>query len=283
MLRELVSRGHQVSSIDRVQPRECLCPTAKIDLTNVQALLDAFKDAEGVIHLARKRFPYTESGFDAATQTWKMPDVAGDADRFHYNLAITYNVLSAAQHSSVQKIVFGSSLAVYGFYYPRRPMAPDYVPIDERHPRRPQDPYGLSKLLGEELCDAAARAGDVQVATLRFSGIYTAADGRKLAERAKSPTIRGTGALWSYVDARDAARACRLALEADLRGHEAFNVCAPTTIIDTSTRELVERHVPGAGAVRGDRQGNWSGYDTAKAAVMLGFTARYRFGNGTLE
>jgi len=283
VLRELVSRGHQVLSIDTVQPRECICPTAKVDLTNVQAVLGSFKDVDGVVHLARKRFPYTERGFDAASQSWEMPDIAGDAERFNHNVAITYNVLTAARHSSVQKVVCGSSLAVYGFYYPLRATAPDYLPIDEHHPRRPQDPYGLSKLLAEDICDAVARASDMQIATLRFSGIYTAADGRKLAERAKNPTIRGTGALWSYIDARDAARACRLALEADFRGHEAFNICAPTTIINIPTRELAERYVPQAGALRGDRQGNWSGYDGNKAAGTLGFNARHLFRNGTLE
>ena len=99
---------------------------------------------------------------------------------------------------------------------------PDYLPVDEIHPLRPQDPYGLTKLLGEQLCDALSQRSGMAVASLRFSGIYTEAHRAMLLERKKNPLARGTGALWSYIDARDAARACRLALEADFSGHQSF-------------------------------------------------------------
>ena len=35
------------------------------------------------------------------------------------------------------KVVCGSSLAVYGLYYPVRESVPDYLPVDEVHPRPP--------------------------------------------------------------------------------------------------------------------------------------------------
>ena len=105
-------------------------------------------------------------------------------------------------------------------------MQPEYLPLDEQHPLRPQDPYGLTKLIGEKLCDSLAQRSGAQIASLRLAGVYTEAHRSLLAERKKNPLIRGTGALWSYVDARDAARACRLALEARFTGHEAFNICA---------------------------------------------------------
>ena len=81
-------------------------------------MLDHFKNADAVIHLARQRFPYTETGFNAATQRWGFADVAGDAERFNQNLAMTNNVLAAAQIAGIKKVVCGSSLAVYGLYYP---------------------------------------------------------------------------------------------------------------------------------------------------------------------
>lgn len=275
VVRELFSHGHQVSSIDTTKPRECLCPTSIIDLTKARPLMEQCKDAESVVHLARQRFPYTESGFNPTNGRWEMPDVVGDAERFNQNIAITYNVLAAAHAAGVRRIVFGSSLAVYGLYYPVREISPDYLPIDELHPRCPQDPYGLSKLTGEELCAAFARKSEMQIASLRFSGIYTEAHRSLLIERKRNPTIRGTGALWSYIDVRDAARACRLALEATFNGHEAFNICAPTTIMDTPTRELVERYLPQVKRVRNGLQGNWCGYDMAKAETKLGFRAKH--------
>jgi UDP-glucose 4-epimerase len=84
-------------------------------------------------------------------------------------------VFAAAQAAGVKKIVCGSSLAIYGFYYPTTELGPGYLPVDEDHPLRPQDPYGLSKLVAEKLCDALAHKTGAQIASLRFSGIYTEA------------------------------------------------------------------------------------------------------------
>jgi len=273
VVRELFSHGHQVSVIDADKPRECLCPTSTADLTRANALPDYFKGVEGVVHLARQRFPYTETGFNVEAQRWEFFDSVGDAERFSNNVAITNNVLAAAQCAGVKKFVCGSSLAVYGLYYPVTALQPDYLPIDEEHPRRPQDPYGLSKLVGEQLCDAASQRTGMQLASLRFSGIYTEEHRERLVERSKNPLIRGTGALWSYVDVRDAARACRLGLEANFAGHQAFNLCAPDTIMDTPTAELAERYLPHVKSLR-KAAGRWSGYDIAKAEKILGFRAK---------
>lgn len=272
VVRELFSRGHRVSVIDTTKPRECLCPTHAVDLSKARGLAEYFKGADGVVHLARQRFPYTETGFNAATQRWEFPDTVGDAERFNNNVAIANNVLAAAQFAGAKKFVCGSSLAVYGFYYPATALQPDYLPIDEEHPQRPQDPYGLSKLVGEKLCDAVSQKTGMQIASLRFSGIYTEQHRDLLVERRKNPLIRGTGALWSYIDVRDAARACRLALEANFSGHQAFNVCAPDTIMDTPTADLLAKYPPRVKTMR-NSGGRWSGYETAKAERMLGFRA----------
>jgi nucleoside-diphosphate-sugar epimerase len=186
---------------------------------------------------------------------------------------MTNNVLAAARVAGVRKIVCGSSLAVYGLYYPVTPLQPEYLPVDENHPLRPQDPYGLSKLVGEKLCEAAGLNGDMQIASLRFSGIYTEEHRGLLIERSKNPIIRGAGALWSYIDVRDAARACRLALEANFAGHQTFNLCAPDTIMDMPTAELAAKYLPQVQSLR-KAEGRWSGYDTAKAEKLLDFRAK---------
>lgn len=273
VIRELFTHGHAVSSVDMVTPRECLCPTYSVDLEKLDALAEHFENADAVVHLARIRFPYTENGFDAAQQKWSFADPAGDAERFKQNVAIINNVLTAAQECDIRRVVCGSSLAVYGLYYPTRPVQPDYLPVDEEHPRRPQDPYGLTKLIGEELCDAFAMRTGAQVASLRFAGVYTEAHRSMLVERRKNPLIRGTGALWSYVDARDAARACRLALEATFSGHQAFNICAPKTIMAMPTRELVDCYLKDVRRIRSDLEDNWCGYQSKKAEAVLGFRA----------
>jgi nucleoside-diphosphate-sugar epimerase len=273
VVRELFTHGHQVSVLDAVKPRECLCPTYAVDLSNARGLAEHFQNAEGVVHLARQRFPYTGSGFNVAAQRWEFTDVAGDAERFNLNVAMANNVLTAAQIAGVRKVVCGSSLAVYGFYYPSERLLPEFLPVDETYPLQPQDPYGLSKLVGEKLSEAASAKTGMQIASLRFSGIYTEEHRELLAARSKDPLIRGTGALWSYIDVRDAARACRLALESEFSGHEAFNLCAPDTIMELPTAELAAKYLPDVKIV-GKAEGRWSGYDTAKAERLLGFCAQ---------
>jgi nucleoside-diphosphate-sugar epimerase len=274
VVRELFTHTHQVSVLDTTMPSEHLCPAYSTDLSHAQTLNDYFKGVDGVVHLARRRFPYTETGFNVKSQHWEVTDAVGDAERFNLNVVITNNVLAAAQAAGVKKIVCGSSLAVYGFYYPTTDLSPDYLPIDEHHPLRPQDPYGLTKLVGEKLCDALSQNSDIQVASLRFSGIYTEMHRALLLERKQNPLIRGTGALWSYIDARDAARACRFALEASFPGHQAFNICSPDTIMDEPTQELVSRYLSQVKDLRDGLDGRRSGYSVAKARAVLGFEAK---------
>ena len=275
VVRELFTHGHQVAGLDTTKPRECPCPTYTADLSKAHTFQEFFKNVDAVVHLARQRFPYTEAGFNTVAQRWEFTDTVGDAERFNLNVAMTNNVLAATRVAGVRKIVCGSSLAVYGLYYPVTPLQPEYLPVDENHPLRPQDPYGLSKLVGEKLCEAAGLNGDMQIASLRFSGIYTEEHRGLLIERSKNPIIRGTGALWSYIDVRDAARACRIALEAKFSGHQAFNICASETFMEAPTAELVKKYLLEVKLTR-PISGRESGYDVAKAKRMLGFQSMLR-------
>ncbi len=270
---ELLDHGHEVQSIDKLPVLESVCPSSVIDLLHAEELAQAFERADGVIHLARKKFPYTSNGFDPASRTWKTPDGLGDAAIFSYNVTISYNVLAAAFAAGVRKLVMGSSLTIYGFYYPSQWSAPDYLPVDEDYPLRPQDPYSVSKLVVERACDAFARKSDMQIASLRFAGICADFTHQSLRERRKDP-LRWSGPLWTYIDVRDAALACRLALEADFAGHETFNICAPNTIMQMPTAELVAQYLPNA-KLPTNTEGNWAGYDAAKSRRMLGFNPRY--------
>ena len=115
----------------------------------------------------------------------------------------------------------------------------------------------------------------MQIASLRFAGISADFTQRNLLERRKNP-LRWAGPLWTYIDVRDAAVACRLAAESNFSDHEAFNICAPNTIMAIPTIELAKEYFPNV-TLRTDLQGNWSGYDCKKARDMLCFTARYLF------
>jgi UDP-glucose 4-epimerase len=173
----------------------------------------------------------------------------------------------------VKKLIMGSSLTIYGFYYPTRFAAPEYLPVDEAHPLSPQDPYSVTKLAGERICDAFVRRSDMQIASLRFAGISADFTQQNLLDRRKNP-LRWAGPLWTYIDVRDAAVACRLAAERDFSGHEPFNICAPNTIMTKATAELAKEYFPDV-KVRETLEGNCSGYDFKKARDLLGFTATH--------
>ncbi len=275
-VKELIDHGHEVLLIDRLPISGSVYRSLVIDPLNAEHLAAVFERADGVVHLARKRFPYTNDGFDPVSRTWKTPDVLGDAATFSYNVSISYNVIAAAFAAGVKKLIMGSSLTIYGFYYPSRFSVPESLPVDEGYPLRPQDPYSISKLVMERVCDAFAHKSEMQIASLRFAGICTDLTHRLLLERRKNP-LRWAGPLWTYVDVRDAAVACRQAIEARFSGHEVFNICASDTFMKTPTAELARKYLPASKLPDSGSDGNWSGYDSGKARRMLGFTARYLF------
>jgi nucleoside-diphosphate-sugar epimerase len=271
---DLHEHGHEAICIDRAVQSELPGRAVSADITDMAQADRALRGADAIVHLARIPFPYTASGYDPNRRTWQKPDHVGDAALFNLNLAMTYNALMTARAGGIGRVVVGSSFAAYGFYYPSRAVLPDYLPIDEAHPLRPDDPYGLTKQLGEVLAEAVASTSRCRIVSLRFPGI-SRENASSLAARRHDPMQRGIGGFWTYVDARDAATACRLALEADFDGHQAFNICAPTTFMPQPTDELLQRYAPDVPCRRRDSAANWAPYDTSKAQRVLGFQARH--------
>ena len=68
------------------------------------------------------------------------------------NVLGTWHVLLAAEGMGVERVVHFSSAQVFGFAEVEG--EPVYLPMDDRHPLRAARPYGLSKRLSEELCEA---------------------------------------------------------------------------------------------------------------------------------
>ena len=83
---------------------------------------------------------------------------------FHTNVEGTFNVLLAARDLGIKKIVFASSAAVYG--------EPQYVPIDENHPRNPISPYGGGKLAAENLGFSYARTYGLDFTAIRVFNAF---------------------------------------------------------------------------------------------------------------
>jgi UDP-glucose 4-epimerase len=56
---------------------------------------------------------------------------------YQNNIACTLNLLDAMVKHHVRAFIFSSTAAIFG--------EPQYIPIDEKHPKDPINPYGLSK------------------------------------------------------------------------------------------------------------------------------------------
>ena len=97
------------------------------------------------------------AGCDAVVHTAAIPQPTHNAPHvvFENNMMSTFNLLEAAIAGGVQRFVHFSSETVPGFIFAHRPFEPDYLPIDEEHPIRPQDAYATAKWFGELLCDRA--------------------------------------------------------------------------------------------------------------------------------
>jgi nucleoside-diphosphate-sugar epimerase len=263
VIHELLSHDYQVLSLDRLRPAVNLCPSWIADLRSSGDLYQALLDAYGVVHLG----------------AYQAPGLAPDAEVFSNNVTATYNVLKAAGDLGVKKAVIASSTAAFGFIYAIKRMLPEYLPLDEQHPSRPQDSYGLSKVVGEQIADSTSIVHpDMSISSLRFPGVIFDFSYDLVRERWKDPGARANTS-WAYIDARDAATACRLALEAEFNGHEVMIVAAPASSMREPTVDLIGQYLDKGIPVKTARRSNWSGVNSAKAEKILGFQAQYGWEN----
>lgn len=255
----LVADGHDVINADIVSSGGP-APFRRVEMADLGQVYGVLRGAEAVVHLAAIPRP-----------TFDVPEVV-----YRTNTMATFNVLEAASALGIERVVYASSVSVIGYPFFERPFSPEYVPIDEAHPRLPQDAYALSKYVGEELAAGFARRGRISVVSLRFAWIHTPETFNAQLRPLQADSAAGASNLWSYVDARDVAESVRRALTVEVAGHEACFVAAPDTFMPEPSRELVERYYP-ATEIRQELGGNDSLLSSAKAEVLLGFRPVHRW------
>jgi nucleoside-diphosphate-sugar epimerase len=105
------------------------------------------------------------------------------------------------------------------------------------------------------------------------SNIFEEADYAQIPGFWDDPALRKWN-LWSWVDYRDVGQACRLALEADGIGAEAFTIAAADTLMMDASAELMRKHFPAVPLAA-----DLGRFDTllsiAKAKRVLGYAPRY--------
>ena len=192
-------------------------------------------------------------------------------DVFANNMTSTFNVVEAAIRQDARKVIYSSSGSALGFAFRFREMVPDYMPMDEEHPLRPQDAYGLSKWLGEEILEAATRRTGIRTIVLRPTTVIGPED---YAERVPRMLDNG-GGTFAYVDARDFARAVRAALEDTEIEHDRFFITADDAMSREPLATAFPRRFPGSEAACAALTGTEGPISCAKAKRMLGYRPRH--------
>ena len=273
-----------LGSTETMQPMlaDSRCTFVRGDVLRLSELIDPLKHADGVFAVA---------GIMASTireNPWMGLDV---------NIRGFQNALEACRVQGVKKVVFSSSVGVYG--------APVDDPTTEDSPLRWQVTppasilYGESKVLGEGLARLYDEHYALDFVALRYSAVYgerqhrRALMGGHIAEtcervrRGEPPIIDGDGSqVQDYVYAGDVARANLLAMESSATG-EAINICAGE---DTSQARVVEIVTRAAGSsLKPQRRelgfatlppSKNQGYSREKAKQLLGWEPRVSLEEG---
>jgi nucleoside-diphosphate-sugar epimerase len=225
VVRGLLERDHEVLGVDLVPPREQLSSFLRVDLTELGQTVESLAGAGAVVHLAA----IPASG------------IATEETTFRTNMLSTYNVFEAARILGLDRVVWASSETILGLPFERE--QPAYAPVDESHPPYPESSYALSKLLAEELARQISRWTGTPFVALRFSNIMEPDEYERFSSFWDDARLRRWN-LWGYVDARDVAQSCALALRREVNGAEHFIIAAADTVMNRPSRELMAEVYP---------------------------------------
>lgn len=257
LVKELAPR-HDVTVFDRILPPEETAGVAyKLgECEDLGAVYDVLRGADAVIHLAaipsNRHHPY--------------PTV------FRTNVVSTYNVGEAAGRLGLGKIVAASSINALGIPMAEREMAPLSLPIDEEHPRWPQDAYSLSKLIDEETLAALHRRTGIKAIAIRPPLMLwpDRLDDTAIRQRLDDPA-RSYRVLWTYCDIRDLVTGFRLALENEMVENETFFITAADALAREPLAELLPRFYPGTEQMATVLTGTSPAVVSTKATRLLGY------------
>ena len=248
--------AHQVTVFDRVTgPERSAVKYLFGDIQDLGQVMEAMIGADAVIHLAAIH----------------NPNIATAPLVYQTNVVGTFNVHHAAHRLGVKRVVSASSNAIVGWSYSER-FEPDYLPIDEAHPLRPEDVYGLSKQIGETIAHTYSRKG-LDTVILRPSGVVTPDE---LSELTKTGGRKPTSfQAFSYIDARDLGAAFRLAVEKPLPTGTTLFIVADDSNVAEPLCDLLPRLRPSIGDKARSLTGTSSAYSNARAKALLGWHPQY--------
>jgi nucleoside-diphosphate-sugar epimerase len=222
------------------------------EIQDLGQVMEAAAGTDAIVHLAAVHNPH----------------VAPTNVVFDINVIGTFNVHHAAFRLGIPRVVSTSSNAAVGWAYSEGAFLPDYLPIDEDHPLRPIDPYGLSKQVGETIARSYSLKG-VETVVIRPSGVVTP-EALDEIRRAGGREPEGWRE-YSYIDVRDLAVAFRLAVEKPLPGCTVMFVVADDSTVAEPLCDLLPRLNPAIGDRARELTGSRPVFTNARAKELLGW------------
>ena len=163
---DLIESGYEVIVLDNLKEGHAEAVTeaelVTADINDDRTLADVFSNnsIDAVMHFAA----YTYVG----------ESVENPSKYYNNNVAVTLKLLDKMRKHDVRRFIFSSTCATFG--------DPIYVPIDEKHPQAPINPYGATKLMVERILDDYCHAYGLQYAALRYFNAAGAHPSGKIGE-----------------------------------------------------------------------------------------------------
>ena len=117
----------------------------------------------------------------------------------------------------------------------------------------------------------------MKIIGLRYSNIMEEHDYKQFKSFQNDPFLRKWN-FWGYIDARDVAQACLLAMESKLKGAENFIIAADDTVMEEDNKLLLDKVFPNI-QIKGEIGKNKTLLSNEKAKKVLGFKPEYSWKN----
>ena len=154
---ELLNKGHEVVVIDNESSDaneqfywNSKASNHKLDICEYESIFNLFEGVDVVFHLAA----------EARIQ----PSIINPRQSVLTNVVGTFNILEAARHNNVKRVVYSSTSSAYGLK--------NNPPLDENMKKDCLNPYSVSKTCGEELCLMYTSLYKIETTVFRYFNVY---------------------------------------------------------------------------------------------------------------
>lgn len=160
---------------------------------------------------------------------------------YRVNYMTTLNALEYCRKNQAH-LIYASSY-IYG--------APDYLPVDEKHPIKPFNPYAQTKAICEKLCEGYSRDFGVEVTILRIFNVYGEGQGGNLLipelmaqikEGEKIIHLKSGEPRRDFVYVDDVANAFVTCLDMK-NSYSVYNICSGVSYSIKELTEIIKKHL----------------------------------------